>query len=102
MGGHHALKVCDECGRELRKLSKFHEKFICGRCKRKLDNVISYSCGRKLITIDAALNKVYEVKGRKYINKKGKAVIATNNLSLQSILIGHKIKFVLADDETKN
>jgi len=36
------------------------------------------------------------------MNKKGKPVIATNNISLPSILIGHKIKFILADDETEN
>jgi len=102
MVGHHALKVCDECGRKLRNLNNFHGKFICGRCKLKLDDIIPYSNGRKPITIDKALEKVYEIKGRTYMNKKGKPVIATNNISLPSILIGHKIKFILADDETEN
>ena len=65
---------------------------MCYQCYVKRVHLIGQSTGPRK-TIEQALAKTYKVNG--YLNKNG--TIRAIQINVPQILIGHKVKLVLAD-----
>lgn len=90
-------KKCNECGLEYRKMYLMKAGLsLCWKCSRKHYNKINSPYQKPRISMEEALNRIYLVKGY-LINKRE----ITAKFSIPNILIGHKIKIVLADNENK-
>lgn len=89
---------CSSCGESYRiramRLSK--GDYICYNCVKKKGKIIEVKgfLPFRGKTLEQALEKVYEIEG--YVNMKGKVLV---NISLPQIMIGHKIKLVLVDED---
>jgi len=86
--------TCANCGVKTKNAQDTTAGFLCRRCYRKTRPTIYTMPKEPKISMEKALKKIYEIKG--YVTKKGSIV---TDLSPPHILIGHKIKFVLADEE---
>ena len=85
-------ETCMECNNYTKSFRSYNNKFLCYKCYIKHVRIIRE--GRtKTLSLQEALNKTYE--GRGYINSDG---YIYSNISLPSILIGHKFKLVLVDE----
>ena len=82
-----AIKVCEDCGRQMRRFRVMEKKYVCYSCSRKYINVIGSA---NPLTLEKALNKVYEIKG--YVNGQGQMIAYR---SFPTTLIGHKVKLLL-------
>lgn len=102
--GNSKIK-CDGCGKikRVRHIIQFKGKFLCNICINNLpQNRIQQSatqilsgCNKK--TMEQALSKIYLFKG--YYQK---GIYEKCAMAFPTILIGHKIKLVLADEEMDN
>jgi len=82
-------RKCNGC-RKIRKLRKYKNLLLCWSCYSKRIHILP--CGKKFETLEEALAKTYEIKG--YLDKNSYIHAFLNP---PQILIGHKIKLVLAD-----
>jgi hypothetical protein len=82
---------CSNCKKKT-TLHVFKDKLLCWQCYSKHAKLIPRGGGAKITSLDKALNKIYTIQG--YLNDKGKLNAVR---SFPSILIGHKVKLVLAD-----
>jgi len=80
--------LCDNCKKKT-TLHRYQDKLLCWGCYSKNIRIIG---GAKLTSLNKALNKTYTIQG--YLNKKGKITAVR---SFPSILIGHKVKLILAE-----
>jgi len=87
---------CDECSRYFRNLILVKGKFICRNCFKKYPNYMSANNSPHSwhLTLERALNKIYEIKG--YKDKKRKHFYGYRHFP--KILIGHKVKLILVDE----
>lgn len=83
---------CANCGAKTKNAKDTTIGFLCDKCYKKTRLTI-YSMPKKpKISMEKALKKVYVVRG--YVGNNGGII---TGLTPPQILIGHKIKFVLAD-----
>ena len=91
-------KTCTVCGKIAKSLYRNKSDFCCAMCYRKKITYIGTRMKdyRSNISLEDALNKVYTIKGHKSIDKNGNPKIQQSHICPPSILIGHKVKLVLA------
>ena len=101
MGNNSAAWKNCKCGKRVRHLRKYQNDLLCYQCYTKKVTKIGTTLGKfkSKISLEQALNKVYNIDGYKYIDGKKQPRIQARNICVPSILIGHKVKFVLVDDE---
>ena len=78
---------CEKCGRIVRSryVVKFKGKLLCSNCVPR----VHY---RPRVSLEKALNKIYEVKG--YLNNKNQKIA---KIHIPPILSGKKVKLVLIE-----
>lgn len=90
----YALKECDDCGNDMRRMWRWKGKRLCylcfSKCSRKLP-VVGVSNRQ---TMEEALSKVRRV-GLRFDEKRNRG---HGFVTLPQVLIDHKIRIVLADD----
>ena len=89
-------KLCSDCSLKYRKLRVYKQKMLCWNCYRKSVSWMP-SPGQSIVTLEKALERVYEIRG--YLNKNSTRLVTY--CSFPSILIGHKVRLILCDDEPK-
>ena len=102
MAEHNSKIRCQGCGnwKSSKSVIQFRGKLLCGTCRQKKPNSrLQMSAGQRLnptrkLSLEEALSKTFYIKG--YKGKNGRIL---TNLCPPQVLIGHKIKFILADNE---
>jgi hypothetical protein len=83
------------CKRLARQVYRRKGRLLCFFCNRRSSTIIPPPVNRNVkYTLQKALDKTYIVKG--YVNSKGSLQA---QISMPSILVGHKIKLVLVDKQ---
>lgn len=85
-------KKCDNCKVRMKRHWRYKNKILCYHCYQKKVHMIT--AHRPRISLDKALSKIYEIRGQLSM---GRRLSATKNFP--SILIGHKVKITLADED---
>lgn len=90
---------CDECGiiRRVRGQQYYKGKMLCASCFRKVAPMMPMTNYNAFQSLETALSKVRKVSVR--VNKSQNSLSAYINCP--QILIGHKVRLVLADKEKK-
>ena len=87
---------CQECGEKHkgRGLRMYKGKELCWTCYRKHFHILNngVKINKTALTFEEALKKTYEIKGTKKNNEYFYAIVY-----FPKILIGHKVKLILAD-----
>lgn len=81
-------RPCGDCGKQIRNVHIYRDKFLCWNCYREKGNMINF--GGEPLTLEKALDRVYEIRGN--ITKKG---LTGGFRNFPQVLIGHKVKLVL-------
>lgn len=87
-----AKKKCTKCRKTCRKIYRYKSNFLCHLCYARSLVMIPRGGNNNLTSLENALKKVYNVRG--IINSRNTVVATT---TFPGILVGHKIKIVLAD-----
>ena len=86
------MSKCERCNRERKpkSLILIKGRFLCGTCKphRMLGQPL-----KSYFSLERALKKIHTIKGYRTVNGR---IVCT--ISVPQILIGHKVKLVLADE----
>jgi len=91
--GKYIWKTCMDCKKKMKKFRRYKNLFLCYTCFQKRVKIIGKEGG---ISLEKALSKTYKISG--YLNKKGRLVAQR---SFPPVLIGHKIKIELCDNDEK-
>ena len=87
--------TCMECNKYTRKFRSYKDMYLCYQCYIKKVNMIEDWGNQKTRkTLKQALDKTYEIKG--YLSISGRIHSA---IQFPQILIGHKVKLVLVDED---
>jgi hypothetical protein len=83
--------TCQKCGLNYRKMYNMKNGLsVCWKCSRKDYNKMRIPYANPRITLQEALDRVYEVRG--YLSKNNYPI---THVSIPTILIGRKFKIVL-------
>ena len=82
---------CQICGNPVRRFRTYEDKKLCYKCFVKQPGVIG-NMGRPRVNLKQALDKTYFVRFYEY---RGQTAA---NISVSSILAGHRVKLTLADE----
>jgi len=82
---------CQICGNPVRRFRTYEDKKLCYKCFIKQPGIIG-NLGRPRLTLKEALDKTYYVRFFEYKNQ------TAANISVSSILAGHRVKLTLADE----
>jgi len=87
---------CERCEVKSKSLRYFRGKKLCWKCFKEASTSITERLGLhpRAYTIEQALERTYKING--YFDKHGDKIIGYK--AFPKILIGHKVKLVLADD----
>lgn len=88
-------RLCEICKRRTNKLWNYNSKKLCFSCYSLFRPKIGFYKSGKYKSLKEAISQDYEVKG--YLKKNKKQTVLQAYLNVPAILIGHKIKIVLAD-----
>ncbi|MEK6884591.1 MAG: hypothetical protein AABY22_33470 [Nanoarchaeota archaeon] len=94
-------QTCYKCKKMTRSLRRDKEGGnVCSNCSKKEYHIISAPPFKPRLSLEEALNKIYEVRTQKIIYKSGKhngKVALTSQIHVPQALIGHKVRLTLAD-----
>lgn len=83
---------CSICEKPVRRFRIYEDKMLCYKCFVKQPGVIG-SLGKPRMTLREALDKTYYVNFYEYSGQ------TLSSISVSSVLAGHRVKLVLADDK---
>lgn len=93
MGNKSKRGTCERCQAQPRILRYYKGKRLCWPCFKELALKGFNQLGSRKYSLEQALDRVYTIQG---YNIKG---TIRGTKSFPAILIGHKVRLVLADDE---
>jgi hypothetical protein len=93
------LTTCQECGRKSKSFRVLKGKVYCYNCWKKHLHIIGGQ-GKRIMSLDKALSKTYFIRGYGYMSKKGYPTVQAL-FNVPSILIGHKVKIILAEEKNE-
>ena len=82
---------CQICGKPVRRIRTYQDKKLCYNCFIKQPGIIG-TMGRPKLNLKQALDKPYLVRYYEY------NTTSFTNISVPSILAGHRVKLTLADE----
>ena len=83
--------TCELCNKPVRRFRIYENLMLCYKCFIKQPGIIG-NMGRPRLTLKEALDKTYYVRFFEYKDQ------TAANISVSSILAGHRVKLILADE----
>jgi hypothetical protein len=88
-------KICDECGRKMKRFHIVKDQILCFNCYRSKVTMISIG-GARPLSLEECLNKTYNIGFR-----MSKDYVLGGVISTPRALVGKKVKLVLVEDSNE-